>query len=62
MKDGHYEVGDPIVFTPFAFTLHKEPGMSDKVNGRVIFVHEEHRYFVAAGKVNGAEVRESYKF
>lgn len=55
-------IGDRFTFMPDAFSQHEDPGKRDRINGRVIYVNEEHRYFTVAGEINGIAIRESFKW
>lgn len=66
MKDTP-EVGDPICWTPTAFTHNSASteyilGSTVRVSGRIVYVNEEHRYCRAEASFPGGTIRECFKF
>lgn len=66
MKDTP-EVGDPICWTPTAFTQNSEQtagilGVTVRVSGRITYVNSEHRYCRAEASFPGGIIRECFKF
>jgi len=62
-----YQVGDPYSWIPDAFTNHSEDssgvlGAVVRLNGRVVQVHEEHRWFRVEATFPGGTLRECFKF
>lgn len=61
-------VGDPISWTPTAFRAgdlsltDRVLGAAGRVDGRVVYVNAEHRYFRAAAAFPGGVIRECFKF
>lgn len=56
------EIGDPIVFVPYAFVEHQDARVSDRINARIIYVNRAHRYYLAEGPCNEGRLREAFKF
>ncbi len=61
-------VGEPYSWKPCAYEgiygaqdLRSARG-TDKLNGRVVYVNREHRYFTAEAQIFGYKLRESFKF
>ncbi len=64
-RSARHKVGDPVLFAPYAFIHPAETRMQEIVyalDGRVIYVNEAHRYYVAEAACNGYMIRESFKF
>ena len=66
MKDTP-EVGDPICWTPTAFTQNSEQtagilGVTVRVSGRIVYVNEAHRWYRAEASFPGGTIREGFKF
>ena len=55
-------VGEPVAWTPSGFTDGSFPGASHMLHGRVIFVNDAHRFYVAEAPCNGSVLREAFKF
>lgn len=56
------EVGEPITWRPSCFTIGMVPGAVQEVHGRVIYINEAHRYYVAEADCYGRTIREAFKF
>lgn len=62
------KLGDQKSFVPSAFadgpivTGRKGETLSRRVTGQVIFINEEHRYYLLEAKVNGFRFCESFKY
>lgn len=54
-----HEVGDRVDFVP---TMLKGFAETPTVHGTVIAVNEEHRHYTVEGTLNGAIIRETFKF
>ena len=55
-------VGEPITWKPTCFFDGLFPGAVKNLNGRVIYVNEAHRYYVAEADCFGRPLREAFKF
>lgn len=61
-------VGDSYGFTPAAFYDFDAnraavlQSCAGKISGTVVQIHEEHRWFRVEAEVNGARIRECFKF
>lgn len=62
------QVGDPLPFIPSAFVRYAQEdsrmvkNVPIKLNGRVVYVNREHRYYVVQAQCNGAVLNEAFKF
>lgn len=61
------EVGDPICWTPAAFTHNSDKteyilGLTVRVSGRIAYVNEAHRWYRAEATFPGGIIRECFKF
>lgn len=61
------EVGDPICWTPTAFTHNTDKteyilGSTVRVSGRIVYVNEAHRWYRAEATFPGGTIREGFKF
>lgn len=60
------EPGTAWHWTPSAFTLAKEEtpvrGLTAEVDGRVVYVNRQHRFFRVEGSFPGGVIRECFKF
>ena len=62
------KIGEKVSFIPEGFAdgpIVTGPGgekLSSRVTGRVIFVNEQHRYYLVEARVNGSRICESFKF
>lgn len=59
-------VGDKLTFKPSCFMQavdeNQSLGITRSVQGTVVYVNAEHRFYTAEGHCNGYILRESYKF
>jgi len=58
----HPKIGSVWSWKPDAFDSTKKEGIPRIVRGTVIYVNEAHRCFTAEAIVNGATIRETFKF
>ncbi|MBR2582395.1 MAG: hypothetical protein IKO83_01525 [Oscillospiraceae bacterium] len=61
------EVGEPICWTPAAFTHNTDNsagvlGLTVRVSGRIVYVNAEHRWYRAEATFPGGTIREGFKF
>ncbi len=58
------KVGDEITFVPVSWVTGSmsELTLRYKVKGKVIYINNAHRFYVAEGEVYGHLIREAYKF
>ena len=61
------EVGEPFSWEPAAFTEHCANvatflGATSRINGRIVYVNEAHRYFRVEGRCEAGILRECFKF
>lgn len=61
------EVGAPYCWKPAAFSDHSDAvagilGVTVRLNGRVVYVNEEHRFFRVEARFPGGVLRECFKF
>lgn len=61
------EVGEPICWTPAAFTHNTDKteyilGITVRVSGRIVYVNEAHRWYRAEATFPGGTIREGFKF
>ena len=61
------EVGEPICWTPAAFTHNTDNsagvlGLTVRVSGRIVYVNAEHRWYRAEASFPGGVIREGFKF
>lgn len=56
------EVGEPVTWRPSCFTMGEIPGAVREVHGRVIYINEAHRFYVAEARCGAYTLREVFKF
>ena len=61
------KIGDQYRFVPSAFVGEKPSGtgkyeIPHELNGRVVYIHPERRFFTVEAELNGSKIRESFKF
>lgn len=61
-RDARHKVWDKVAFIPACFARIEKDDIPVLLHGRVIYVNEEHRYFVAEAPCNGYAIREAFKF
>lgn len=57
------KIGEPYTFTPDAFVGELATDgerILHQVEGRIVYIHSQHRFFTAEGQVNGHTIRESF--
>lgn len=61
-RDARKAVGDAVVFTPSAFIRFSRGEAPLRLNGRVVYVNDAHRYYTVEAPCNGHRIRESFIF
>lgn len=56
------KIGDVVAFLPAAFTEYKDMMPEEKLSGKVVQIHEDHRYYTVEAECHGVTLRESFKF
>lgn len=60
-------IGDAYAWTPECFigerggTLGGKP-VARKAHGRIVYINQKHRFFMAEAELNGRVIRECFKF
>lgn len=55
-------VGDAVSFIPAAFINFENATVALRLNGRVVYVNNAHRYYTVEAPCNGHRIRESFIF
>lgn len=56
------QLGEIVTWKPMAFWDGMFPGAIHELTGRVIYINEEHRYYVAEADCHGTPLREAFRF
>lgn len=61
------EIGAPVSWIPAAFTSHGDDsagilGVTVRVNGRIVYINREHRWYRAEARFAGGVIRECFKY
>lgn len=61
-RDARKDVGDAVSFIPAAFIRYHDAETALRLNGRVVYVNEAHRFYTVEAACNGYKIRESFIF
>lgn len=62
MIEGRPKVGDTLRFAPSAFADYDDRGIPYELDGTVVYVNEEHRYYTVEAKCHRWTLKESFKY